>query len=54
LVRESLREKYFTNQEKEAKEALKRIASGDFALSEAIEWEEIEKSLEKVYKDETD
>lgn len=54
LVRESLREKYFTNQEKEAKEALNKIASGEFALPEATEWQDVEKSLEKVYKDETD
>ncbi|MBS4022261.1 MAG: hypothetical protein KGZ79_07535 [Dethiobacter sp.] len=54
LVRESLREKYFIRSEEGAKEALKRIASGEFALPEVMEWQEVERSLEKVFKDEVD
>jgi hypothetical protein len=54
LVRESLREKYFVNREEEVKEALRRIASGEFALAEVIEWQDVERSIEKVLNDEVD
>ncbi|MDI3534904.1 MAG: hypothetical protein PWQ82_1269 [Thermosediminibacterales bacterium] len=43
LVRESIREKYFVDKESSRKDALKKIASSDLALPEAVEWEDIEK-----------
>lgn len=54
LVRETLREKYFIDCKEKAKEALNKILSGELALSEAVDWEEVEKNLEKRYGDVAD
>ncbi len=54
LVRESIREKYFAVSDGASREALKKIASGELALPETVEWGEIEEILDKRYEDETD
>lgn len=52
LVRESLREKYLIDRKGAGEEAFKKIASGEFALPEIIEWETIERFLQERYRDE--